>query len=191
MSKTVICLLDEELLGSLKKRLKNQGLARIIASGSLGELYDDALRKHPGVAVIDYSVFERGFSQTVKKLWERDGIPIIIIAESGDFDSILKWGELMIAAILAKPVREEELIAAMVLSLTKGNKINQLRDEISTLKESIETRKIIEKAKGRLMERDKLTESEAFLRMRRLSMDRRISMRQLAEAILLTDRIGC
>lgn len=190
MSETAICLLDEGLLGGLIK-WQGQGGARIIASGSLGELCGDAQRKRHGVAVIEHSVSEGGFAQTVKKLWENTGIPIIIIAESCDFDSILKWGESMVAAMLARPVREAELIAAMALSLAKGNKINQLRDEISTLKEGIESRKVIEKAKGRLMERDKLSESEAFLRMRNLSMDRRVSMRQLADAILLTDRIGC
>jgi response regulator NasT len=154
MSKTVTCFLGEELLGSLKKRLENHQVAGITASDSLGELYDDALRKHPGVAVIEYSVFERGFNQTIKNLWGIYGIPIIIIAESGDFDSILKGGESMIAAILAKPVRDEELIAAIVLSITRGKQLNLLRNEISNLKESIEARKIIEKAKGRLMERD-------------------------------------
>lgn len=190
MSGTVICLLDEELLGSLKKR-QGQGFTRIVASDSLDELLDDILRNHHGAAVIEHSVVEGGFAQTVKKLWERTGVPIIIIAESCDFDSILKWGESMVAAILAKPVRAEELIAAIALSLARGKWIDRLRDEISTLKESIETRKIVEKAKGRLMERDKLSESQAFLRMRKLSMDRRVSMRQLADAILLTDRIGC
>lgn len=190
MSETVICLLDEGLLASLKNR-QDQVFARIVASDSLGELYDDALSNHAKLAVIEHSTAEGGFSQTVKKLWERTGVPIIIVAESRDFDSILIWGEPMIAAILAKPVREEELVAAITLSLAKGNQIDKLRGEISTLKEGVESRKIIEKAKGCLMERDRLSESEAFLRMRKLSMDRRISMRQLADAILLTDRIGC
>jgi len=190
MSGTVICLLDGELLASLKNR-QYQGYSRILASDSLGDLYGDALKKRPSVAVIEHSAAEGSFSQTVKKLWERTGIPIIIVAENNDFGSILMWGEPMIAAILAKPVREEELVAAITLSTARGNQIDQLRDEISTLKESIESRKIIEKAKGRLMERDRLSESEAFLRMRKLSMDRRISMRQLADAMLLTDRIGC
>ena len=190
MSGTVICLLDEELLGCLKMR-QGRGFARIVASDSLGELLDDTLSEHAGVAVIAHSASEGRFSQTVKKLWERTGIPIIVVAESSDFDSILKWGESLVAAILAKPVRTEELIAAIALSIARSNQINQLRDEILTLKEGIETRKIVEKAKGRLMERDKLSESEAFIRMRKLSMDRRVSMRQLADAILLTDRIGC
>jgi response regulator NasT len=190
MRKTVLCIHDEKLLGSLKKRLKDQGFAEIIASGSAGELYADALESHPEVAVLEYSASEREVSQTVKKLWERLGIPIIMIAESGDLESVQKWGESMLSTILAKPVREDELMAALVLSVAAARRVGQLKEEITSLKESIETRKVVEKAKGRLMERDRLTESEAFRRMQRLAMDRRISMRQLAEAILLTDRIG-
>ena len=190
MRKTVLCIHDEKLLGSLKKRLKDQGFAEIIASGSAGELYADALESHPEVAVLEYSASEREVSQTVKKLWERLGIPIIMIAESGDLESVQKWGESMLSTILAKPVREDELMAALVLSVAAARRVGQLKDEITSLKESIETRKVVEKAKGRLMERDRLTEAEAFRRMQRLAMDRRISMRQLAEAILLTDRIG-
>jgi two-component system, response regulator PdtaR len=190
MRKAVLCIRDEKLLGSLKKRLKDQGFAEIIASGSPGELYADALENHPEVAVLEYSASDRDVSQTVKKLWERLGIPIIMIAESADLEAVQQWGESVVSSILAKPVREDELMAALVLSLATARRVDTLKEEIATLKESIETRKMVEKAKGRLMERDRLTEAEAFRRMQRLAMDRRISLRQLAEAILLTDRIG-
>jgi len=191
MRKTVLCIRDAKLLGSLKKRLKEHGFAEIIASGSPGELYVDALEIHPEIAVIEYSALDRDVSQTMRKLWEKLGIPIIMIAEKSDLESVQQWGESVVSTILAKPVREDELMAALVLSLATARRIDLLKDEIVNLKESIETRKIVEKAKGRLMERDRLTEAEAFRRMQRLAMDRRISMRQLAEAILLTDRIGC
>ena len=190
MRKTVLCIHDEKLLGSLKKRLKDQGFAEIIASGSSSELYADAMESHPEVAVLEYSASEQEVSQTVKKLWERLGIPIIMIAESADLESVQKWGASILSTLLAKPVREDELMAALVLSVAAARRVDQLKEEITTLKESIETRKVVEKAKGRLMERDRLSEAEAFRRMQRLAMDRRISMRQLAEAILLTDRIG-
>ena len=190
MRKTVLCIHDEKLLGSLKNRLRDQGFAEIIASGSSGELYADAMESRPEVAVLEYSASERETSQTVKKLWERLGIPIIVIAESSELESVQNWGESILATILAKPVREDELMAALVLSVAAARRTDQLKEEITTLKESIETRKVVEKAKGRLMERDRLSEAEAFRRMQRLAMDRRISMRQLAEAILLTDRIG-
>jgi two-component system, response regulator PdtaR len=190
MRKTVLCIHDERLLGSLKKRLHDQGFAEIIASGSSSELYADAIESRPEVAVLEYSAGEREVSQNVKKLWDRLGIPIIVIAESGELESVQKWGESLLSAVLAKPVREDELVAALVLSVAAARRVDQLKEEITSLKESIETRKVVEKAKGRLMERDRLSEAEAFRRMQRLAMDRRISMRQLAEAILLTDRIG-
>jgi len=190
MRKTVLCIHDEELLGSLKKRLKDQGCAEIIASASVEELYADAIETHPEVAILEYSSGEKEVSQTVKKLWDKLGIPIIMLAESDDLEGVQRWGESMLSTILAKPVREDELMAALRLSVAAARRVDQLKEEISSLKESIETRKVVEKAKGRLMERDRLSEAEAFRRMQRLAMDRRISMRQLAEAILLTDRIG-
>jgi two-component system, response regulator PdtaR len=191
MGKAVLYMRDENLRGSLKKRLEGRGFAEIIASTSPGELYADALESHPEVAVIEFSASDRDASAMVKKLWERLGIPIIMIAESCDLETMQTWGESVVATILAKPVREEELMAAITLSVAAARRVDKLKEEVATLKESIESRKIVEKAKGRLMERDKLTEAEAFRRMQRLAMDRRISMRQLAEAILLTDRIGC
>lgn len=191
MEKAILYIRDEKLLGSLKKRLKGRGFAEIIASGSPSALYVDALESRPEIAVVEFLASDRDLSAMVKKLAEKLGIPVIVIAESCDLEAVQTWGESVVSTLLAKPVREEELMAALVLSLAAARKVDKLKEEVATLKESIESRKIIEKAKGRLMERDKLTESEAFRSMQRLAMDRRISMRQLAEAILLTDRIGC
>jgi two-component system, response regulator PdtaR len=191
MGKAVLFIRDEKLLVSLKKRLKSRGFAEIIASETPGELYSAALEARAEIAVIEVGSTEKEASALVKKLWDKLSIPIIIIAESAELDAVQGWGESLISTILTKPVREEDLVAAMVLSLAAARRVEKLKEEVASLKESIESRKVIEKAKGRLMERDKLSEAEAFRRMQRLAMDRRISMRQLAEAILLTDRIGC
>lgn len=190
MGKAVLYIRDEELLESLKKRLELNGFAEIIASGSPGELYAEAVESRPEVAVLEVSASDRGVETMVRKLWERLAVPIIAVAESDDLESVQKWGESVVSTVLAKPVREEELVAAVVLSVAAARRVEKLKEEVASLKESIESRKVIEKAKGRLMERDRLSEAEAFRRMQRLAMDRRISMRQLAEAILLTDRIG-
>jgi two-component system, response regulator PdtaR len=190
MGKAVLYIRDEELLTSLKNRLEQKGFAEIIASGSVGELYAEAIERRPEVAVVEVQALDRGVEATVRKLWERLGIPIITIADSRDLESVQNWGESVVSTVLAKPVREEELVAAVVLSVAAARRVDKLKEEVASLKESIESRKVIEKAKGRLMERDRLSEAEAFRRMQRLAMDRRISMRQLAEAILLTDRIG-
>ncbi|MDH4226454.1 MAG: ANTAR domain-containing protein [Deltaproteobacteria bacterium] len=63
--------------------------------------------------------------------------------------------------------------------------LETLRKEVAELKGSLEARKIIERAKGILMEKDALTENEAYKRLRTISMDKRISMKEMAELILL------
>lgn len=190
MGKAVLYMRDEELLESLKKRLRERGFAEIIAPETSGELLNEALSVHPEVAVIEYRAADQEISGVAKRLWDKLGLPIIMIAESRDLEEVQVWGESTLSTILAKPVREEELVAALVLSIAAARRVERLKEEVSSLKESIESRKVIEKAKGRLMERDKLSEAEAFRRMQRLAMDRRISMRQLADAILLTDSIA-
>lgn len=189
MGKAVLYIRDEELMASLKKRLQERGFAEIIASGSVSELLGEAQAQHPGVAVVEFCPGDREIGATVKRIWDKLGIPIVMIAESADLEDLQCWGD-SVSTILTKPVREDELVAAMVLSIAAARRVERLKEEVSTLKESIESRKVIEKAKGRLMERDKLSEAEAFRRMQRLAMDRRISMRQLADAILLTESIA-
>lgn len=190
MGKAVLYIHDDQLMESLKNRLEQKGFAEIIASQSSYELYAEAMESKPEVAVIEVTGSDRGVETTVRKLWDKLGIPIIMVAESPDLESVQNWGESVVSTVLAKPVREEELVAAVVLSVAAARRVEKLKEEVASLKESIESRKVIEKAKGRLMERDKLSEAEAFRRMQRLAMDRRISMKQLAEAILLTDQIG-
>lgn len=190
MGKAILYIRDEELLESLKKRLEDRGFAEIIATAAPGELFDAAAATHAEAAVVEYQAGDREIAQTVKKLWDKAGLPVIVIADSADLESVQTWGESSVSTVLAKPVREEELIAALVLSIAAARRVDRLKEEVLSLKESIESRKVIEKAKGRLMERDKLSEAEAFRRMQRLAMDRRISMRRLADAILLTESIG-
>jgi len=190
MRKAILYIDEIKLLASLKIRLKEQGFAEIIECGSAGELIVEATENSPEIAVLEFSSGDKGMRAAVKKLWERLSIPIILVVESSDLESAQMGGEGGISAILTKPLREEEMTAALAISLTSARRLDALKGEVASLKESIESRKVIEKAKGRLMERDGLAEAEAFRRMQRLAMDRRISMRQLAEAILLTDRIG-
>ena len=69
MGKAILYVHDEQLLGSLKKRLKDQGFAQIIAPHSPGELYADALDSHPEIAVVDFYSDEKDLSPMVKKIW--------------------------------------------------------------------------------------------------------------------------
>jgi response regulator NasT len=87
---------------------------------------------------------------------------------------------------VVKPVRAEQLLAAVDLAIHQFVELLSLRDEVGKLRETLETRKLVDRAKGLLMKRG-LDEPSAFRRLQKLAMDKRKSLREVAEAILLTE----
>jgi len=93
-------------------------------------------------------------------------------------------------AYLVKPLREEELLPAMELAISRFEEFNALRKENADLKRILEDRKLIERAKGILMEREKISEPQAFGRIQKASMNSRRSMAEIAQAILLSEEVA-
>ncbi|MEX2461899.1 MAG: response regulator [Paenibacillaceae bacterium] len=94
-----------------------------------------------------------------------------------------------VAAFLVKPVSEENLLPAVEIALSQKEKIDSLKNDIKQLKQTIEERKVIEKAKGIVMQVFALDEGEAYRKMRAASMSTRTSLSQLA-ACILTDGVA-
>ena len=85
---------------------------------------------------------------------------------------------------LVKPVREEQLFPAMEIAISRFEEIKAMGAELGLLKESLETRKLLDRAKGILMSAHGFTEQEAYRKMQQYSMNRRISIKELAEAVI-------
>lgn len=115
--------------------------------------------------------------------------PVILIASSTQQNVIEKAKTARVYAFLVKPELEYNLIPAIELALINYQEIVSLESQIKDLKETLETRKVIERAKGILMETMGITETEAFKRIQKQSMNKRISMRAVAEAIILAHNL--
>jgi response regulator NasT len=89
---------------------------------------------------------------------------------------------------VAKPFGEAQLVPAVEVALARFREFRALEKELGDTRATLETRKIVERAKGVLMDRQGLKEEEAFRRIQKLSMDTRKSMREVAEAILLAQK---
>jgi len=87
-------------------------------------------------------------------------------------------------AYLVKPIREEDLLPTIELAISRFKEFQAALKENIDLKETIEARKVIERAKGLLMEKEGLSERDAFSRIQKLSMDRRRSMKEIAEILI-------
>jgi response regulator NasT len=98
--------------------------------------------------------------------------------------------EAGVLAFLAKPLRTAELAPALDLAVSRFRELSAVRKENETLKRSLESRKLVERAKGILMTHLGLSEPEAFRRIQKTAMDTRKPMAEVAQALLLTEELG-
>jgi len=112
--------------------------------------------------------------------------PVVLLTAYSDQGLVERAKEAGVVGYVVKPFRQAELMPVIELSLARFEEFRSLEREVGDLKEALETRKLVERAKGVLMEVHGLRESEAFHRIRKTSMDARKSMKEVAEAVLLT-----
>ncbi|MEK7841852.1 MAG: response regulator [Deltaproteobacteria bacterium] len=110
--------------------------------------------------------------------------PVILFTARKDEETIKRAVEVGVMAYLVKPVREEELLPTIELAISVFKEFQLVSKQNLELKEKAEARKIIERAKGFLMEKEGLSERDAFSRIQKLSMDKRRPMKEIAEILI-------
>jgi response regulator NasT len=111
----------------------------------------------------------------------------VLLTAYSQTDLIERAKEAGVVGYLVKPFRETDLAPAIELALARFAEFRALQDEVGNLTEALETRKKVEKAKGILMDKQGMTESEAFRKIQKMSMNTRKPMKEVAEAIILAN----
>ena len=112
-------------------------------------------------------------------------LPIVLVTGHYDGPTVERAKHAGIMGYLVEPLRDEELTPAIELAITRFQDYVSLRQENSALKENLEARKLIERAKGLLMDQRNLTEEQAYSLIKKASMNMRKPMADVAQAILL------
>ena len=113
-------------------------------------------------------------------------IPIVMLTAYGQEELVSRAVEAGVFGYLVKPFRETDLLPAIQAARARHAELEALREEAESLAEALATRKVVERAKGLLMEREGLTEQEAFARLRKASQVSGRPMRVVAEALIVT-----
>lgn len=109
---------------------------------------------------------------------------VILTAYSGK-EFVEQAKEAGVMGYLVKPIDEKLLMPAIEVAIWNGKEFEKMRKNIKEVNEQLETRKVVERAKGIVMEKDNVSEQEAYHRIRKLSMDKRCTMKQIASAIVI------
>ena len=105
-------------------------------------------------------------------------------------DRVARARDAGVVAYLVKPYREEDLTPAIEVALARFREFQELEKQVADLQQALETRKLVDRAKGILMDKQGLTEAEAFRKIQKMSMDNRKAMKEVAEAIILAHQVG-
>lgn len=124
-----------------------------------------------------------------RQIAEDPGTPVIIVTAHGHPNLIDQAVEDGVASYLLKPITTPSLQAAVEIAVARARDLQTLQEDVDQLKTTLRERKLIERAKGILMTRKQLSETEAFRLLQRQSQDRRVPMAKLAESIIQTDEL--
>lgn len=181
---------DESLIRlDLREMLTHLGYDVIAEAGDGRTAVELARKLRPDLMIMDIKMPEVDGIAAAEELTRERIAPIVLLTAYSDQALVERARDSGVVGYVVKPFREAELMPVIELSRARFNEFRTLEREVGSLKDALETRKVIERAKGVLMETHGLRESEAFHRIRKTSMDARKSMKEVAEAILLAHEI--
>lgn len=184
-----VLIADDESLRvmSLKGQLETIGHKVIAEASNGGEAVHLARELKPDLAILDIKMPELDGIEAAKQITVERPIPIILLTAYSEKELAERAAEANVAAYLIKPVSEQDLLPAIALAVSRFKQSQALHQEVDDLRDALETRKLVERAKGILMRRLNLTEEEAFRRMQRRSQNENKKLGEIANAIITAD----
>lgn len=189
--KIIIADDDEDVSSTLSLMLEKIGHIVVGCAGSGSKAIELARRLRPDMVFMDIRMEDMNGLDASRIILDQNPVPIVIVTAFSDPGLIEQADDIGVAGYLIKPFSIKEIQPALTLAWSRFNQIRDLKQEVGSLKESIQARKLIERAKGLLMERDRISEAEAFRRIQQTSRNQNITMMRIAESIILADKLMC
>lgn len=181
---------DNDLVAlTLEEQLKGLGYDVIAIARTGTEAVDLASRLNPDLVIMDIRMPEIEGTEAAARINQNQRTPIIMLTAYTDRDTIRRAEVAGALGYLVKPVNETELTPAINIAMARFKDIESLRQQVGELEDSLEARKLIERAKGILMQRLGLSERDAYERLRHRARDKRAKMKDIAQAIIEAEEL--
>jgi AmiR/NasT family two-component response regulator len=190
MSVKLLIAEDEAVVRmNLKELLRNAGYEVIGEATNGQEAIEQARQLRPDLVIMDIEMPEVDGLAAAKAITAERVAPVLLLTAHHEKERVQAAREAGVIAFVNKPYGENDLVPAIEVALARAVDFRNLQHEVESLKEQIETRKRVERAKGILMRQLNINEAEAYRRLQKRSMNLRKSMREIADAILLTHEV--
>jgi two-component system, response regulator PdtaR len=188
-ARVLICE-DESLVALQLRQALTEAGYEVVAEARTGTesvRLAEALR--PDLVLMDIRMPGLDGLQAAQQILEQFATAVVMVTAYGDEASVERALAAGASGYLVKPVHRRQLVPAVRLALERFRQLEQAQAEVASVTEALQTRKLVERAKGVLMQRTGLSEAEAFRRLQRLSTDRCQPLQQTARQVLEADGI--
>lgn len=176
---------DEALIRlDLAEMLAEEGFEVVGEAGDGEEAVALAIKLRPDLVILDVKMPKKDGIDAAAEIVAGQIAPVVMLTAFSQRDLIERARDAGAMAYLVKPFSPADLLPAIELAVARYAEMVALREEVSDVTARLETRKLIDRAKGLLMTNQKMTEPEAFRWIQRTAMDRRTSMQAVAQAVL-------
>ena len=188
MERVRVIIADDEsvICMGLREMLSDLGYLVVGEAGDGRSVVNLARELRPDVVLMDIKMPDMDGIEAAKILTGERIAPVVLLTAFSQRDLIERAKESGVVGYLVKPIEEADLSPAIEIALARFGEFRELEKEVDTLQDQLETRKLVDRAKGILMDTQGLTEAVAFRRIQRMSMNTRKSMKEIAQAIILT-----
>jgi two-component system, response regulator PdtaR len=184
-TRRVLVAEDESLIRmDLIEMLREEGYDVVGEAGDGAAAVDQAEQLKPDLVVMDVKMPVLDGISAAKKIVEQRIAPVLILTAFSQRDLVERARDAGAMAYLVKPFSKSDLVPAIEMALSRHEEIAQLEREVADLAERLETRKLVDRAKGVLQTKFGLSEPDAFRWIQKAAMDKRTTMRDVAQVVI-------
>jgi response regulator NasT len=187
MSMRILVAEDETIIRLDLRGLLERAGYDVVAAARDGEEAVELARVHqPDLALMDVKMPRLDGIEAARRMLEERPIPIVMLTAFDQRELVERAAEAGVYGYLVKPFREQDVVPAIELAKARYEELVAVRADADSLSQALADRKVIERAKGLLMEREKLSEADAFARLRKASQVSGRPLRVIADAVIAT-----
>ena len=181
----VVIAEDEALIRlDLREMLEEEGYVVAGEAAEGGTAVELAQQLRPDLVIMDVKMPGLDGISAAERITADRLAPVVILTAFSQRDLVQRASDAGAMAYLIKPFTKADLVPAIEVAISRFQEISALDTEVATLRERLEVRKVLDRAKGLLQAERGITEAEAFRWIQKASMDRRMTMRAVAEEIV-------
>ena len=185
MSTRVVIAEDEAIIRlDLKETLEEEGYQIVGETGRGDEAVELVRTLEPDLAILDIKMPGLDGLAAAREIAGERRAAVLILTAFSQRDLIEQARDAGALAYLVKPFERSELVPAVEVAIGRNQEINALKDQTASLEEQLETRKIVDRAKGKLMDEFSLNENAAFGFIQKRAMSERVTMRDISQRII-------